>query len=298
LVDVEIVGVLDRDGDRVSLTVTGIRQDEPVLEDEDDDDKGHDGDKKAKGGKDDDGDDRDKGHDGDDDDGDDGDHDGDDDDDDDDGDDDDDDGDDDGDDGHGGGSGRTCPDGTGVGSPTASVRAERAGSGNGRVYHIAFRADDGRGGTCSDTVRVCVLHDRGHDGLCKDGGPKFDSTGPCPGPTPEPGPEPPPPDGNGDDDPPVPCAGLEGRALLRCICTEAAGAGCFDGGLSKRDARRLGRACKAVTSDSGGKGKRLLRRAETLAADVARGGTSRASDACRALLTSVRGRGPKAKGGG
>ena len=279
LVDVEIVGVSDRDGDRVSLTITGIRQDEPVL---DDDDKDRDGDRELKplGRKDDDeDDDKGKGHDpGDGDDGDD--------------DDDDEDG-----DGHGGGSGQTCPDATGVGSPTASVRAERAGSGNGRVYHVAFRADDGRGGSCSDTVRVCVLHDRGHDGFCKDGGPEFDSTGPCPGPTPEPGPEPPPPpDGNGDDD--VRCAGLEGRDLFRCICAGAAGAGCFDGGLAKRDARRLGRACKAVTSHSGGKGKGLLRRAETLAADVARGGTSRSSAACRTLLGSVRGRGRHAPGGG
>jgi Thrombospondin type 3 repeat len=77
----------------------------------------------------------------------------------------------------GGGSGNTCPDGSGVGTSTAQVRAERAGTGNGRVYHINFRADDGRGGTCTGEVTVCVPHDRGRG--CLDGGPLFDSTA-CP----------------------------------------------------------------------------------------------------------------------
>jgi len=61
------------------------------------------------------------------------------------------------------GSGDTAPDGQGVGTDTAEVRAERSGSkkvpGNGRVYHIAFTADDGHGGSCTGTVRVCVPHD-------------------------------------------------------------------------------------------------------------------------------------------
>jgi hypothetical protein len=78
------------------------------------------------------------------------------------------------------GAGSTMPDAMGVGTDIASVRAERNGNrntpGDGRVYHIAFTADDGQGGSCSDTVTVCVPHDRGHGRRCVDGGPLFDST--------------------------------------------------------------------------------------------------------------------------
>jgi hypothetical protein len=77
------------------------------------------------------------------------------------------------------GSGNTTPDGRGVGTDTAEVRAERTGTkkvpGNGRVYHIGFTADDGYGGICSGTVLVCVPHDRS-DGACVDDGPLYDST--------------------------------------------------------------------------------------------------------------------------
>jgi len=61
------------------------------------------------------------------------------------------------------GSGNTGPD-TQL-SPLA-VRAERSGQGNGRVYTIAFVADDGRGGTCNGTVEVCVPHDQGKGNSC------------------------------------------------------------------------------------------------------------------------------------
>jgi hypothetical protein len=76
------------------------------------------------------------------------------------------------------GTGNTCPDGQGVGTSTAQVRAERAGppAGNGRVYHIGFTADDGQGGTCTGTVRVGVPHDQRPGGTPVDNGPKFDST--------------------------------------------------------------------------------------------------------------------------
>lgn len=78
------------------------------------------------------------------------------------------------------GAGRTVPDAMGVGIDTASLRAERNGNpdtpGAGRVYHIAFTADDGRGGSCSATVVVCVPHDMGVGRDCVDGGPLFDST--------------------------------------------------------------------------------------------------------------------------
>lgn len=79
------------------------------------------------------------------------------------------------------GAGNTAPDGRGVGTDVAEVRAERSGTkkvpGNGRVYHIAFTADDGNGGTCAGTVQVCVPHDESGE-ECVDDGPLYDST--CP----------------------------------------------------------------------------------------------------------------------
>jgi Bacterial Ig domain len=72
--------------------------------------------------------------------------------------------------------GANAPDGTGVGTSTAQVRAERLGTGDGRVYHIGFTASDGDGGTCSGTVRVAVPHDQGNGATAVDGGPLFDST--------------------------------------------------------------------------------------------------------------------------
>ncbi|MBW2400347.1 MAG: hypothetical protein JRG80_13880, partial [Deltaproteobacteria bacterium] len=78
------------------------------------------------------------------------------------------------------GDGNTAPDGTGLWTDTARVRAERVGDknapGDGRVYHISFDADDGRGGACSGSVTVCVPHDRGRGRDCVDQGPLFDST--------------------------------------------------------------------------------------------------------------------------
>ncbi len=102
-VDVSVTGVTDPDGDPVTITVTGITQDEPA---------------------------------------------------------------------------DACPDATGVGTPVAGIRSERDGSGDGRVYHIGFVADDGRGGQCSGTVFVCVQHDQGHGTICGDQGPLVDSTRP------------------------------------------------------------------------------------------------------------------------
>lgn len=78
------------------------------------------------------------------------------------------------------GDGSFTPDGQGVGTSTAEVRAERAGSkkvpGNGRVYHIGFTADDGHGGTCSTEVQVGVPGDQGHREDPVDDGPLHDST--------------------------------------------------------------------------------------------------------------------------
>jgi len=78
------------------------------------------------------------------------------------------------------GDGKFTPDGQGVGTATAEVRAERSGTrkvpGDGRVYHIGFTADDGNGEACTGTVAVCVPHDQGKGSVCVDGGPLFDST--------------------------------------------------------------------------------------------------------------------------
>ena len=71
------------------------------------------------------------------------------------------------------GSGNTAPDGRGVGTGAAQVRAERVGGGNGRVYHIAFTATGRAGGTCTGEVQVGVA---GAGGRVVDDGPLFDST--------------------------------------------------------------------------------------------------------------------------
>lgn len=109
--DLSITGVTDPDGDPITTTITGIRQDEPV---------------------------------------------------------------------NGLGDGNTCPDGSGIGTSTASVRAERTGDpnvpGDGRVYHISFRASDGRGGSCLGEVTTCVPHDQRPGHACVDEGALFDST--------------------------------------------------------------------------------------------------------------------------
>lgn len=78
------------------------------------------------------------------------------------------------------GDGKFTPDGIGVGTDTAEVRAERAGTkkvpGNGRVYHINFTADDGKGGSCSGEVLVGVPHDKGKRSVPVDEGALYDST--------------------------------------------------------------------------------------------------------------------------
>jgi streptogramin lyase len=110
-VEVEILGITDADGDRISVTITSIYQDEPV-------------------------------------------------------------------DTYGDGS--FSPDGYGIGTDTAYVRAERSGTkkvpGNGRVYHISFLAEDGEGGSCTGTVRVVVPHDQGEKTQVIDEGALYDST--------------------------------------------------------------------------------------------------------------------------
>jgi len=76
------------------------------------------------------------------------------------------------------GDGQFVPDGKGIGTDTAEVRAERSGTrkvpGNGRVYTIGFTASDGKGGECSGTVKVGVPHDVEDTPL--DDGALYDST--------------------------------------------------------------------------------------------------------------------------
>jgi len=57
------------------------------------------------------------------------------------------------------GDGNTSPDGV-IDGDTAEVRAERAGTSDGRVYEISFTADDGNGGSCTGSVTVGVPHDK------------------------------------------------------------------------------------------------------------------------------------------
>jgi hypothetical protein len=74
------------------------------------------------------------------------------------------------------GSGDTCPDATDLGKAWTSLRAERSGRQDGRVYHIYFTARDNRGGRCDGEAQVCVPHDSRPGATCVDQGAKFDST--------------------------------------------------------------------------------------------------------------------------
>lgn len=75
------------------------------------------------------------------------------------------------------GDGDKSPDGFGVGTDKAQVRAERSGKGDGRVYFIGFTADDGNGGTCSGIVQLPVVpHDQSKKKTIGNQGALFDST--------------------------------------------------------------------------------------------------------------------------
>ena len=71
------------------------------------------------------------------------------------------------------GSGDPSPDGMIVGG-AAQVRAERAGSGDGRIYQIFFTATDTKSGSCSGSVTVGVPHDQS-GGPLVDSGVRYDS---------------------------------------------------------------------------------------------------------------------------
>ena len=74
------------------------------------------------------------------------------------------------------GSGNTAPDGTGVGTSTAYVRAERSGLGTGRYYYITFTATNSVGLQCTTTVTPYVPHDQGQGFTPTDTGQQYDST--------------------------------------------------------------------------------------------------------------------------
>jgi hypothetical protein len=65
--------------------------------------------------------------------------------------------------------GDPAPDASGIGGGTASLRAERLGTGNGRVYAITFMATDAAGGASTGTVTVEVPHDEDSDPSIDDG---------------------------------------------------------------------------------------------------------------------------------
>jgi hypothetical protein len=70
----------------------------------------------------------------------------------------------------------TCPDARGLGGDRVWLRAERRVRSDGRVYHVDFSADDGRGGSCTGSVTVCVPREGWrHQASCVDQGPRFDS---------------------------------------------------------------------------------------------------------------------------
>ena len=75
-------------------------------------------------------------------------------------------------------SGSTSPDGKGAGTPFAQVRAERDGTGDGRVYAIHFKATDTAGNECIGVVNTgSVVHDQGGNSTpVIDSGQVFDST--------------------------------------------------------------------------------------------------------------------------
>jgi hypothetical protein len=78
------------------------------------------------------------------------------------------------------GTGVHSPDGMGVGTSTAQVRAERRGGGDGRVYHIGFTAAGASGSACSGVIRVGVSANQGQGIEPIDDGPLYDSTVPGP----------------------------------------------------------------------------------------------------------------------
>jgi hypothetical protein len=76
---------------------------------------------------------------------------------------------------NGRGDGDQSPDAAaGSTSATVQLRAERSGTGDGRVYEIGFTAADDKGASCKGGVTVGVPHDRG-SGAATASTPRYDS---------------------------------------------------------------------------------------------------------------------------
>ncbi len=75
------------------------------------------------------------------------------------------------------GDGDTSPDAV-IQGDKALLRAERSGTGNGRVYRIGFSANDGQGGVCSGSVSVGVPHSRSAGDAIVDDGQNYNSVQP------------------------------------------------------------------------------------------------------------------------
>jgi len=73
------------------------------------------------------------------------------------------------------GDGDTAIDGQLGSGNSFAVRAERSGTGDGRVYHVNFSASDGAGGSCTGSATIGVPHDQGPIGGPVDGGALFNS---------------------------------------------------------------------------------------------------------------------------
>ncbi len=75
---------------------------------------------------------------------------------------------------NGTGDGDACPDALGVGTPIGQLRAERSGTGNGRVYTISFTATDEKGAVSQGLVKVIVPKATGQNAV--DDGNRLDLT--------------------------------------------------------------------------------------------------------------------------
>jgi hypothetical protein len=75
------------------------------------------------------------------------------------------------------GDGSSAPDAFVDDAGSVSVRRERSGLGDGRIYEIEFEATDGSS-SCDGSVTVGVPHDRGVGGQPVDSGVRYDSMTP------------------------------------------------------------------------------------------------------------------------
>jgi hypothetical protein len=67
------------------------------------------------------------------------------------------------------------PDSPSVRRQPLALRAARAEGGNGRVYVVAFSADDGHGGTCIGSFEVCVPPAPVPGAVCVDDAERWDA---------------------------------------------------------------------------------------------------------------------------